>query len=113
MVKLSEVQEFQEPDLSQICIESQCLAQDTDGVWYPARVVDADLEQHTYTVMFEANNSTYEVPYERIVPRGERSLSMLHVTQIPWFQYEPSSWIRGQGLVFCCDLGSHTCMDPF
>lgn len=70
-IKVSDLQEFLEPDLSTLKIESRCLAKDSDSVWYPAQVVDVDDQNHTFTVMFDADESTRVVELDSIVPRGE------------------------------------------
>ncbi|ELU06660.1 hypothetical protein CAPTEDRAFT_168702 [Capitella teleta] len=68
-IKVSDLQEFLEPDLSTLKIESRCLAKDSDSVWYPAQVVDVDDQNHTFTVMFDADESTRVVELDSIVPR--------------------------------------------
>lgn len=52
VVAVSELQVFEEPDLSNLTIDTPCLAKHEDGIWYPARITDID--DNFYTVKFDS-----------------------------------------------------------
>ncbi|KAG9474599.1 hypothetical protein GDO78_004737 [Eleutherodactylus coqui] len=52
VVPVGELQVFEEPDLSNIRIDTPCLARREDGIWYPARITDID--DNFYTVKFDS-----------------------------------------------------------
>ncbi|KAG8567143.1 hypothetical protein GDO81_013516 [Engystomops pustulosus] len=52
VVSVSELQVFEEPDLSNLRIDTPCLARHEDGIWYPARITDID--SNFYTVKFDS-----------------------------------------------------------
>ncbi|XP_073436915.1 zinc finger CCCH-type with G patch domain-containing protein isoform X2 [Dendrobates tinctorius] len=52
VVAVSELQVFEEPDLSNLRIDTPCLAKHEDGIWYPARITDID--DNFYTVKFDS-----------------------------------------------------------
>jgi hypothetical protein len=69
-VKLSDIREYEEPDLSSLKIESRCLAKDSDQIWYPAQIVDSSSTDHTFTVKFDSNDATLVLEFDCIVPLG-------------------------------------------
>ncbi|KAM4032971.1 zinc finger CCCH-type with G patch domain-containing protein [Anomaloglossus baeobatrachus] len=52
VVPVSELQVFEEPDLSNLRIDTPCLARHEDGIWYPARITDVD--DNFYTVKYDS-----------------------------------------------------------
>ncbi|XP_056405332.1 zinc finger CCCH-type with G patch domain-containing protein [Hyla sarda] len=52
VVSINELQVFEEPDLSNVRIDTPCLAKHEDGIWYPARIIDID--DNFYTVKFDS-----------------------------------------------------------
>ncbi|XP_069607172.1 zinc finger CCCH-type with G patch domain-containing protein [Ranitomeya imitator] len=52
VVPVSELRVFEEPDLSNLRIDTPCLAKHEDGIWYPARIIDID--DNFYTVKFDS-----------------------------------------------------------
>ena len=57
---------------STLKLESKCLAKySSDGVWYPAVIVDV-LAENTFSVMFDHYENMETVSIEDIIPRGKR-----------------------------------------
>lgn len=52
VVAVNELQVFEEPDLSNLKIDTPCRAKHEDGIWYPARITDID--DNFYTVKFDS-----------------------------------------------------------
>ncbi|XP_068119599.1 zinc finger CCCH-type with G patch domain-containing protein [Hyperolius riggenbachi] len=52
VVPANELRVFEEPDLSSLGIDKPCLARHSDGIWYPARIIDID--DSFYTVKFDS-----------------------------------------------------------
>ncbi|XP_069807815.1 zinc finger CCCH-type with G patch domain-containing protein [Dendropsophus ebraccatus] len=52
VVSIDELQVFEEPDLSNLRIDTPCLAKHEDGIWYPARITDID--DNFYTVKYDS-----------------------------------------------------------
>ncbi|XP_053557764.1 zinc finger CCCH-type with G patch domain-containing protein isoform X2 [Bombina bombina] len=52
VVPVEELQDFLEPDVSSLKVESPCLARHSDGIWYPAKLTDID--NGFYTVKFNS-----------------------------------------------------------
>ncbi|NP_001088537.1 zinc finger CCCH-type with G patch domain-containing protein [Xenopus laevis] len=52
VVSVTELQPFKEADLGSLAVDSPCLAQHNDGIWYPARITD--IESGFYTVKFDS-----------------------------------------------------------
>ncbi|XP_029974198.1 zinc finger CCCH-type with G patch domain-containing protein [Salarias fasciatus] len=52
VVRVSELREFQESDLSKLEDGSSCLVRHEDGIWYPARITEMD--SGFYTVKFDS-----------------------------------------------------------
>ncbi|XP_072270433.1 zinc finger CCCH-type with G patch domain-containing protein [Pyxicephalus adspersus] len=52
VVPVSELQVFEEPDISSLSIDKPCLARHSDGIWYPGRIIDID--NSFYTVKFDS-----------------------------------------------------------
>lgn len=66
-VKLSDVQEFLEPDFSNLKRDSYCLAKYKDGLWYRALVEEVH-ENHTFTVKYSSYNEIDTLELEDILP---------------------------------------------
>ncbi|XP_064420670.1 zinc finger CCCH-type with G patch domain-containing protein [Latimeria chalumnae] len=52
VVRVAELHQFQEPDLSSLQVGSTCLARHEDGIWYTAKITD--LDDGYYTVKFDS-----------------------------------------------------------
>lgn len=52
VVPASELRVFKEADLHSLGIDKPCLAQHSDGIWYPGRIIDID--NSFYTVKFDS-----------------------------------------------------------
>ncbi|XP_075702269.1 zinc finger CCCH-type with G patch domain-containing protein [Rhinoderma darwinii] len=52
VVPVNELQVFEEPDISNLRIDTPCLAKHEDGIWYSARITD--LDDNFYTVKFDS-----------------------------------------------------------
>ncbi|XP_075032725.1 zinc finger CCCH-type with G patch domain-containing protein [Mixophyes fleayi] len=52
VVAVNELQEFEEPDLGSLGLDTSCLARHNDSIWYPARITDID--NGFYTVKFDS-----------------------------------------------------------
>ncbi|NP_001016444.1 zinc finger CCCH-type with G patch domain-containing protein [Xenopus tropicalis] len=52
VVALAELQPFAEADVASLAVGSPCLAQHSDGIWYPARITD--IKSGFYTVKFDS-----------------------------------------------------------
>lgn len=70
IVNAAELKPFQEVDLSQLSIESKCLAKYDDDIWYPAEVRDIDRESERVTVCFESYGNSVKVKACNILPTG-------------------------------------------
>nr|XP_054770024.1 zinc finger CCCH-type with G patch domain-containing protein-like [Lytechinus pictus] len=73
IVNASELQAFQEIDLSQLSIEGRCLAKYSDDIWYPASIIDIDKDTKNVTVCFESYGDSITVGAENVLPIGSQT----------------------------------------
>ena len=67
VVDIEELEEYDEPDFSQLCKGCKCLAKfENDGVWYPAIVDNVHEEQAT--VSFDTYKETLTLDFHSILP---------------------------------------------
>ncbi|KAK6195206.1 hypothetical protein SNE40_000680 [Patella caerulea] len=65
-VKIEDLQEYQEPNYSLVKIDTKCLAQYEDGLWYKATVID--MKDQKIQVLFDEYGDKTSIGLERILP---------------------------------------------
>lgn len=72
VVKVTDLQDFIEPDFTELQVGSLCLAKQTEGnnlVWLPAEILH--LEEGLVTVQMKSVNQTLALPFDDIFPLGD------------------------------------------